>query len=122
MNIYENALLQIQRGSRLLGLDAREYETFMGIISRPERVTEVSIPVRMDDGTVRVFTGYRSQHSSARGPYKGGIRYHEDVTRDEIQAFSLWMTIKTATLDLPLGGGKGGIIVNPKTLSRTELE
>jgi glutamate dehydrogenase len=69
----------------------------------PERVIEVSIPVIMDDGTTRIFTGYRSQHNAARGPYKGGIRFHQDVTRDEVMALSTWMSIKTATLDLPLG-------------------
>jgi glutamate dehydrogenase/leucine dehydrogenase len=88
----------------------------------PERIIEVNIPVKMDDGSTRVFTGYRSQHNGARGPYKGGIRYHQDVTRDEVMALSAWMSIKTATLDLPLGGGKGGIIVNPKELSERELE
>jgi glutamate dehydrogenase/leucine dehydrogenase len=69
-------------------------------------VIEVSIPVKMDSGEIKVFTGYRSQHNSARGPYKGGIRYHQDVTKDEVMALSAWMSIKVATLDLPLGGGK----------------
>lgn len=98
------------------------YDDQFQAILYPDRVIEVSIPVKMDDGTVRVFTGYRSQHNAARGPYKGGVRYHEDVTRDEVMALSAWMTIKCATLDLPLGGGKGGIIVDPKTLSKRELE
>jgi glutamate dehydrogenase/leucine dehydrogenase len=88
----------------------------------PERVIEVTIPVRMDNGSTRIFTGYRSQHNAARGPYKGGIRYHPDVTKDEVMALSEWMSIKCATLDLPLGGGKGGVIVNPKELSDNELE
>ncbi len=88
----------------------------------PDRVIEVSIPVEMDDGSIQVFMGYRSQHNNARGPYKGGIRYHQDVTRDEVMALSAWMSIKTATLDLPLGGGKWGIIVDPKKLSKWELK
>jgi len=102
----------------LRGEYAHEFEVLLS----PDRVIEVAIPVVMDDGSSRVFTGYRSQHNSARGPYKGGIRYHQDVTRDEVMALSAWMSIKTATLDLPLGGGKWGIIVDPKTLSKGELE
>ncbi|MBX9809675.1 Glu/Leu/Phe/Val dehydrogenase, partial [Candidatus Gracilibacteria bacterium] len=98
------------------------YDSQFEKILFPERVIEVNIPVKMDNGSTRMFTGYRSQHNGARGPYKGGIRYHQDVTRDEVMALSTWMSIKCATLDLPLGGGKGGIIVNPKELSQNELE
>ncbi|MEK9151018.1 MAG: Glu/Leu/Phe/Val dehydrogenase [Patescibacteria group bacterium] len=87
-----------------------------------DRVLEVSIPVRMDDGTTRVFAGYRSQHNNARGAYKGGIRFHQSVTREEVMAFSMWMTWKTAVVDIPLGGGKGGVIVDTKPLSDRELE
>ena len=120
-NPYQNALDQVRRA--LPYLDERyDREGFFEVFSRPERIIEVAIPVHMDSGSVRVFTGYRSQHSSARGPYKGGIRYHHGVTHDEVVALSLWMTIKTATLGLPLGGGKGGIIVDPHTLSESELE
>jgi glutamate dehydrogenase/leucine dehydrogenase len=88
----------------------------------PDRIIEVNIPVEMDNGEIRNFIGYRSQHNSARGPYKGGIRYHQDVTKDEVMALSTWMSIKCATLDLPLWGGKWGIIVNPKELSEGELQ
>lgn len=88
----------------------------------PERVIEVNIPVRMDNGDTQVFKGFRSQHNNARGPYKGGIRFHPLVTREEVMALSIWMSVKTAILGLPLGGGKGGVIVDPKTLSRSELE
>lgn len=88
----------------------------------PDRVIEVSIPVKMDSGEVKVFTGFRSQHNSSRGPYKWGVRYHQDVTREEVMALSMWMSIKCSTLDLPLGWGKWGIIVDPKTLSKRELE
>jgi glutamate dehydrogenase/leucine dehydrogenase len=99
-----------------------QYDREFPKILNPDRVIEVNIPVEMDDGTIKNFVGYRSQHNSARGAYKGGIRYHQDVSRDEVMALSTWMSIKCATLDLPLGGGKGGIIVDPKTLSPRELE
>lgn len=101
---------------------AWQYDTEFAKILYPERVIEVNIPVQMDTGEIRNFVGYRSQHNAARGPYKGGIRYHQDVTKDEVMALSTWMSIKCATLDLPLGGGKWGVIVNPKELSERELE
>jgi glutamate dehydrogenase (NAD(P)+) len=85
-------------------------------------VLTVSLPVKMDKGEIRVFTGYRSQHNDARGPYKGGIRYHPQVTIDEVKALSMWMTWKCAVADIPYGGGKGGIICNPKEMSDGELE
>ena len=91
-------------------------------IKTPERIHEVSVPIARDDGSHAIFTAYRVQHSSARGPYKGGIRYHPNVSLDEVKALAAWMSIKTAVVDIPLGGGKGGITVDPKTLSRTELE
>lgn len=91
-------------------------------IIAPQRVIEVSIPVVMDDGSTKIFTAYRSQHNNARGPYKGGIRFHENVTREEVIALSTLMTLKCAVAGIPFGGGKGGITVNPKTLSATELE
>ena len=95
-----------------------EYE----IISHPKRIIEVTIPVKMDNGKVRMFTGFRSQHNNARWPFKGGIRFHQDVSKDEVKALSMWMTFKCAVIDIPLGGGKWGIIVNPKELSKGELE
>jgi glutamate dehydrogenase/leucine dehydrogenase len=101
---------------------AWQYDAEFAKILYPERVIEVNIPVQMDNWEIRNFVGYRSQHNAARGPYKGGIRYHQDVTRDEVMALSTWMSIKCATLDLPLGGGKWGVIVNPKELSQNELE
>lgn len=88
----------------------------------PERVLESNIVLEMDDGTVRTFPSYRSQHSSARGPYKGGIRFHPGVNKDEVMALSAWMSMKTSVLDLPLGGGKGGVVVDPSKLSEAELE
>ena len=92
------------------------------ILSEPQRVLTVTIPVQMDNGEIRMFTGYRSQHNNALGPYKGGIRFHQDVNLDEVKALSTWMTLKCAVLNVPYGGGKGGIIVNHKELSPGELE
>ncbi len=91
-------------------------------LRQAKRFLEVSVPVRMDDGSLKVFTGYRCQHDDTRGPAKGGIRYHQDVTASEVRALAFWMTFKCAVAGLPFGGGKGGIIVDPKKLSRTELE
>lgn len=92
------------------------------LLSRPARVIEVSIPVRMDDGSVQCFTGYRSQHTFAPGPTKGGIRFHPQVNIDEVKALSMWMTLKCGIIGLPYGGGKGGVICNPKSMSPRELE
>lgn len=97
-------------------------QTVVERIKTPERIHEVSIPVVRDDGRKQLFTGFRVQHSSARGPYKGGIRYHPNVNLDEVKALAGWMSIKTAVVDIPLGGSKGGIIVDPRTLSVAELE
>ena len=88
----------------------------------PERELKVSIPVKMDNGDVRVFEGYRVQHSSSRGPCKGGIRYHQDVNLDEVRALAAWMSLKCAVVNIPYGGGKGGVKVDPSTLSKNELE
>ncbi len=93
-----------------------------GILRQPRRELTVHFPVKMDDGTVKVFTGYRVQHNLSRGPAKGGIRYHQDVTLDEVKALAMWMTWKCAVVGIPYGGGKGGVIVDPKKLSRRELE
>jgi len=92
------------------------------VLRQPKREVTVALPVRMDDGSLRVFTGYRVQHSVAMGPSKGGIRYHPNVTLDEVKALAMWMTWKCAVADLPFGGAKGGIICDPKTMSRDELE
>ncbi|MFH1661684.1 MAG: Glu/Leu/Phe/Val dehydrogenase [Candidatus Falkowbacteria bacterium] len=92
------------------------------ILKYPQKINEVFIPVRMDDGSLKVFKGYRVQHNNIRGPYKGGIRFHPDVNLDEVSALSFWMTIKCAVADIPYGGGKGGITVDPKKLSDKEIE
>ncbi|MBP9812207.1 Glu/Leu/Phe/Val dehydrogenase, partial [Candidatus Gracilibacteria bacterium] len=118
-NPFLSAQQQMQTAYEFL--KGRYDDEFPKMLS-PERIIEVSIPVKMDSGEIKVFTGYRSQHNAARGPYKGGVRYHQDVTKEEVMALSMWMSIKCATLDLPLGGGKGGIIVDPKQLSKKELE
>ena len=117
-----NPLLAAQKRVKVacdkLGLSADVYE----ILKNPQRMLEVSIPVKMDDGSIKVFTGYRAQHNTAVGPSKGGVRFHPAVTKDEVAALSIWMTFKCAVTGIPYGGGKGGIIVDPKTLSRAELE
>jgi len=117
-NAYENALEQLKEVKEIIKLDENIYAQ----LQSPQRLLEVSIPVRLDDGSVRVFIGYRSQFNDARGPFKGGIRFHPNVSVDEVKALSAWMTWKTAVIDIPLGGGKGGVIVNPKELSDGELE
>jgi len=101
-----------------LGLDAGIHE----VLRQPKRALIVSLPVKMDDGTVRVFSGCRVQHNDARGPFKGGVRYHPDVTLDEITALAMLMTWKCAVVDIPYGGAKGGVCCNPKAMSGGELE
>ncbi len=118
LNPWEMALKQLRQTADLLELEEDLYE-FLAI---PERELHVSIPVKMDDGSIKVFQGYRVQHNNARGPFKGGIRYHPNVTIDEVRALAMWMTWKTAVVDLPFGGAKGGIAVNPKELSEGEIE
>lgn len=117
-NPFENAMAQLDKAARVMNLDKNIHE----ILKQPERVLTVAIPVKMDSGETKVFTGYRSQFNNALGPYKGGIRYHWNVTLDEVKALSFWMMVKCATVNIPMGGGKGGIIVNPKELSEGELE
>jgi glutamate dehydrogenase (NAD(P)+) len=117
-NPYENAVKHVDRVGRLLGLD----ECMIEILKRPKRELTVNFPVRMDDGRVKNFTGYRVQHNSARGPCKGGIRYHPNVSLDEVRALAIWMTWKCAVVGIPFGGAKGGVICNPKEMSKSELE
>lgn len=117
-NPFESAKAQLDDAAQVSNSDA----TIVEQLKNPDRYIEVSIPVTMDDGSQRIFSGFRSQHNNARGPYKGGIRYHQDVNLDEVRALSFWMTFKNAVVDVPFGGGKGGIIVNPKELSEGELE
>jgi len=118
MNPLLAAQQRVKSACDKLGVDEQVYE----ILKNPQRILEVQIPVKMDDGSVRVFTGFRAQHNTALGPSKGGIRFHPMVSRDEVSALSIWMTFKCAVTGLPYGGGKGGVIVDPKTLSVGELE
>lgn len=118
LNPLINAQNQLKKACDLLQLDTSVYE----ILKEPMRIIEVTIPVKMDDGKCRVFKGYRSQHSIVLGPAKGGIRFHPQVTMDEIKALSIWMTIKCTVIGIPYGGAKGGIVVNPRELSDRELE
>jgi glutamate dehydrogenase (NAD(P)+) len=118
INPFENALKQLDEAAKLIKLDKGLHQ----VLAHPKRVLTVSLPVKMDNGEIRVFTGYRSQHNDARGPYKGGIRYHPQVSIDEVKALSMWMTWKCAVADIPYGGGKGGVICNPKEMSLGELE
>lgn len=117
-NPFENALSQL---ARVAAIRTTKPET-LARLSRAEREITVSIPMRMDSGEYRIFEGYRVQHSSLRGPHKGGIRYHHDTNIDEVRALALWMTMKCSVAGIPMGGGKGGITVDPKTLSKAELE
>ncbi|MEM2760370.1 MAG: Glu/Leu/Phe/Val dehydrogenase [Nitrososphaerales archaeon] len=118
INPYENALKQLEDAARILKLDQGMHE----FLRTPKRVLTVSLPVKMDNGRVRVFVGHRVQHNDARGPFKGGIRYHPDVTLDEVKALATWMTWKCAIADIPYGGGKGGIVCDPHKMSVGEIE
>jgi glutamate dehydrogenase (NAD(P)+) len=118
LNPYEFALRQFERAADQLGLDAGT----RAVLRNPKRQLIVSVPVKMDSGSIRVFQGYRVQHSIARGPSKGGIRYHPGVTLDEVKALAMWMTWKCAVVNIPFGGAKGGITVDPKAISLGENE
>ena len=118
LNPFEIAQKQIKSACDKLNADPAVYE----ILKNPMRVLEVSFPVKLDDGTVKTFIGYRSQHNNAVGPFKGGLRFHPDVTKDEVKALSTWMTFKCSVAGIPYGGGKGGMAINPKDYSKAELE
>lgn len=117
-NSFEVAQQQVREAARILKLDSATTE----LLSWPQREYKFTLPVRMDNGEVRLFHAYRIQHNTARGPAKGGIRFHPDETVDTIRALAGWMTWKTAVVDLPLGGGKGGVVCDPRTMSERELE
>lgn len=114
----KDILNMFKEAADLLGLD----EGIREFLGTPKRTLIVSVPVRMDDGSIKVFTGYRVQHNNARGPYKGGIRYHPDVTLEEVTALAMLMTWKTAVVDVPFGGAKGGVKCDPKKMSTSEIE
>lgn len=118
VNAYDNALRQLEKAAKLINLD----KEVLARLSSPEKVVMASLPIRMDDGSLQIFQAYRVQYNSARGPYKGGIRFHPQVDLDEVKALAFWMAIKTAVVGIPMGGAKGGVIVDPKSLSEAELE
>jgi glutamate dehydrogenase (NAD(P)+) len=118
INPWEVAQRQFDLAAERLNLD----DGMRRVLREPRRELTVHFPVKMDDGTVQVFTGFRVQHNLGRGPAKGGIRYHQDVSIDEVKALAMWMTWKCAVVGIPYGGGKGGVIVDPKKLSKKELE
>jgi glutamate dehydrogenase (NAD(P)+) len=117
-NPFRIAQQQLRKVADTFGIDDR----LVNILQETKKAVEVSIPTTLDDGSVRAFTGYRVTHNIARGPSKGGIRYHPDVTLDEVKALAMWMTWKCALMGLPFGGAKGGVICDPKRMSRGELE
>ena len=118
LNPFEIARKQVKTACDRLNADPAVYE----ILKSPQRVLEVTFPVKLDNGTVKTFTGYRSQHNNAVGPYKGGVRFHPNVNLDEVKALSIWMTIKCCVAGIPYGGGKGGITLDPRDYSEAELE
>jgi len=118
INAWQVAQQQFDLAAERLNLDPG----LRRVLREPRRELTVHFPVKMDDGSVQVFTGYRVQHNLGRGPAKGGIRYHQDVSLDEVKALAMWMTWKCAVVGIPYGGGKGGVIVDPKKLSQKELE
>lgn len=121
IDAFENAKKQISFAYDIFDSE-KKLQNIWEIIMQPKRILEVQIPLKMDDGSVKIFQAFRSQHNEARWPFKGGIRFHEDVNRSEVKALSMWMSFKCAVIDIPLGGWKWGIIVNPKELSDAELE
>ncbi|WP_413363214.1 Glu/Leu/Phe/Val family dehydrogenase [Lysinibacillus sp. 3P01SB] len=118
LNLFTSTQEVIQEALGKLGYDEAMYD----LLKEPLRLLTVRIPVKMDDGTTKVFTGYRAQHSDAVGPTKGGVRFHPMVSEEEVKALSMWMTLKCGIVDLPYGGGKGGIICDPRQMSMGELE
>ncbi len=115
---YQNAMEQLQKASEIANLD----KNVLLKLQSPDRFVTISIPVKMDSGELRIFTGYRVQYDNTMGPYKGGIRFHPDTDLDEVKALAFWMTIKCSVVGIPLGGGKGGITVDSKKLSENEIE
>jgi glutamate dehydrogenase (NAD(P)+) len=117
-NPWHQAMEQLDRAGKKMGME----ESILERLRHCKRILTVSVPVRMDDGSMKVFEGYRIQHNLDRGPAKGGIRYHPQVSLDEVKALSFWMTMKCAVVNLPYGGAKGGIICDPKKMSIGEIE
>jgi glutamate dehydrogenase (NAD(P)+) len=118
ISAFENASRQFDMAAAQLGLTNDQ----TAIVKLPRMIVQTNLPVRMDDGRIRIFRAYRVQHNKARGPSKGGVRFHQDVTLDEVCALAFWMTFKCAVVGIPMGGGKGGVVVDPSKLSMAELE
>ncbi len=118
LDAFENALMQFEEAARILNLTPDQ----IAVIKQPRKIVEVQLPVRMDDGSIKVFRAFRVQHNIARGPAKGGVRFHPDVSLSEVKALAFWMTFKCAVVNIPFGGGKGGVICTPAQLSKGELE
>src|SRR5687768_5351677 len=112
MSTFQNALAQLKVAAQKIDLD----QSVLKLLENPQREIILSLPLKKDSGDVEIFQGYRVQYNNWRGPYKGGLRFHTDVDMDEVRALSFWMTIKNAVVDVPFGGGKGGITVDPKNL------
>jgi len=117
-NPFLMAQEQFLKAAKKMNLD----ENIINILKEPQEALEVSIPIKTDSGKVKVFKGYRVHHNNARGPYKGGIRYHPNVTLEEVKALAMWMTWKCAVVGIPFGGAKGGVVCDPKQMSRREKE
>lgn len=118
MDVLVSTQTVIKEALEKLGYSEAVYE----LLKEPLRVLTVRIPVRMDDGSVKVFTAYRAQHNDSVGPTKGGVRFHPNVTETEVKALSIWMSLKAGIVDLPYGGGKGGVVCDPRNMSFRELE
>src|SRR5947209_7027942 len=117
-NPWLRAQSQLKKAAQKLNISGHLLHTLL----EPERIIEVSLPTKLENGEVKVYKGFRVQHNNLRGPYKGGLRYHPNVDMDEVKALSFWMSMKNAVVDVPFGGGKGGININPKEISRSDLE
>ena len=117
-NIFDDAIKRLDKAFEFAAIDAEAVER----LKHPRAIVQVAVPVRMDDGSLRIFEGYRVRHDDSRGPGKGGVRFHPDVNLHEVKALAFWMTCKCAVVGIPYGGAKGGVVVNPKELSRLELE
>ncbi len=117
-NPFENAMAQLEKAAKIKNFD----KEFINCLKQPDRDIRISIPTKLDNGSLKIFEGYRVEYNNALGPYKGGIRYHHNTEINEVRALAFWMTIKCAVAGIPMGGGKGGITVDPKELSKGELE
>ena len=113
-NPFQNAMSQLDKVAKIKNFNSE----FIAHLRQPDRDIRISIPVKMDDGSLKIFEGYRVEYNNALGPYKGGIRYHQNTEINEVKALAFWMVLKCAVAGIPMGGGKGGITVNPKELSK----